>query len=202
MLIWTVEACVKVEKISKVILSTDSIEYWEQATSLCNTEKLVLDLRTPQEAGDKVKIFDYLKNKGPEIFTGQDEVFVLTLPTVPLRTSEHIREAIQLFESHGSPVFSASSYPFPISFAFATEGKSINPLLKDSPLLTGNTRSQDQEDFFHPNGAIYVRSSEDLGDIELKSLYQGAVPYLMDRVSSTDVDDELDLAIARAFLTL
>lgn len=201
MLMWTVEACVNVEKISKVIISTDSNEYWNTVTSLCNSQKLVLDLRTAEEAGDKVKIFDYLKMKREELFVDHDETFVLTLPTVPLRTSKQISEAIQLFESHSAPVFSASLYSFPLSFAFAINEDSVDPLFSDSPIFTGNTRSQDQKEFFHPNGAIYVRSSEDLDDVELKSLYRDARPYVMDRKSSIDVDDELDLMIAKSFLS-
>lgn len=200
MLIWTVEACVNVEKISKVIISTDSMDYWKTATALCDSTKLVLDLRTQDDAGDTVKIFDYLKSKRGKLFIDEEEAFVLTLPTVPLRTSQQIEEAIQLFESYGSPVFSASSYSFPLSFAFSMNGDSLEPLFSDSPLLTGNTRSQDQEEFFHPNGAIYVRSPQDLRDPELSSLYIDARPYMMDRRSSIDVDNESDLTIARSFI--
>jgi CMP-N-acetylneuraminic acid synthetase len=201
LMMWTVEACVNVEKISKVIISTDSNDYWDAVTTHCNSQKLVLDLRTAEEAGDNVKIFDYLKMKREELFINHDEAFVLTLPTVPLRTSQQINEAIHLFESHGSPVFSASLYSFPLSFAFAINEDSLDPLFIDSPLITGNTRSQDQKEFFHPNGAIYVRSSEDLDDTELMSLYRDARPYLMDRKSSIDIDDESDLMIAKSFLS-
>ena len=63
MLMWTVEACVNVNKVSKVIISTDSEEYWQTVRSFCDSKKLELDLRTPEQAGDEVKIFDYLKSE-------------------------------------------------------------------------------------------------------------------------------------------
>lgn len=200
MLMWTVEACLNAEKISKVIISTDSEEYWQTVTSLSGSNKLALDLRKPEEAGDRVKIFDYLKANAEKLFVREEENFVLALPTLPLRTSLHINEALELFETGGSPVFSATHYSFPISFAFAIENNNVKTLLSDSPLLTGNTRSQDQKEFFHPNGAIYVRPSKDLGNSELKSLYLDAKPYLMDRRSSIDVDDEMDLLVAKSAL--
>lgn len=200
MLMWTVEACLNAEKISKVIISTDSEEYWQTVTSLSGSNKLALDLRKPEDAGDRVKIFDYLKANAEKLFVREEENFVLALPTLPLRTSLHINEALELFETGGSPVFSATHYSFPISFAFAIENNNVKTLLSDSPLLTGNTRSQDQKEFFHPNGAIYVRPSKDLGNTELKSLYLDAKPYLMDRRSSIDVDDEMDLLFAKSAL--
>lgn len=200
MLMWTVEACLNAEKISKVIISTDSEEYWQAVTSLSGSNKLALDLRKPEDAGDRVKIFDYLKANAEKLFVREEENFVLALPTLPLRTSLHINEALELFETGGSPVFSATHYSFPISFAFAIENNNVKTLLSDSPLLTGNTRSQDQKEFFHPNGAIYVRPSKDLGNSELKSLYLDAKPYLMDRRSSIDVDDEIDLLFAKSAL--
>lgn len=200
MLMWTVEACLNAEKISKVIISTDSEEYWQTVTSLSGSNKLALDLRKPEDAGDRVKIFDYLKANAEKLFVREEENFVLALPTLPLRTSLHINEALELFETGGSPVFSATHYSFPISFAFAIENNNVKTLLSDSPLLTGNTRSQDQKEFFHPNGAIYVRPSKDLGNSELKSLYLDAKPYLMDRRSSIDVDDEIDLLFAKSAL--
>ena len=200
MLMWTVEACVNVNKVSKVIISTDSEEYWQTVRSFCDSKKLELDLRTPEQAGDEVKIFDYLKAEREKLFSQKEEKFVLALPTVPLRTDRQIDEAIELFEIGEFPVFSASEYHFPLSFAFAVEGATVKPLLTDSPLVTGNTRSQEQKAFFHPNGAIYVRSSLDLKNEELKSLYQNAQPYFMDRKTSIDVDNELDLIIARGLI--
>ena len=41
-------------------------------------------------------------------------------------------------------------------FAFEIKNdKEIKPLISNSPLLTGNTRSQDQKNYFHPDGSIH-----------------------------------------------
>jgi CMP-N-acetylneuraminic acid synthetase len=201
LLAWTLEACAGADQIDTVILSTDSEDYWSLAKKHIASEKLELDFRTPDEAGDSIKIFDYLKGKKDKLFGTRNGAFVLALPTVPLRTSAHIEEALALFQSSGRPVFSATSYGFPISFAFHVAGEGEwATVFDDNPMLTGNTRSQDQKAAYHPNGAIYVRAIEDLANPKLASLYESAIPLLMDPNSSIDIDNEVDFVVASALL--
>lgn len=201
LIVWSLEACVQVAKIDTVILSTDSMEYWDIAKDHVRSDKLVLDYRDPEEAGDTVKIFDYLKEKQTKIFGDRTGAFILALPTVPLRKSSHIEEAISLFEKEWAPVFSATTYGFPISFAFQmNEVGGWSPIFDDSPMITGNTRSQNQKEAYHPNGAIYVRTIDDLANPELMTLYQGAEPYFMDSSVSIDIDNDIDFLQAEALL--
>lgn len=201
LVVWTLEACANVAEIDTVILSTDSMEYWQIAKDHIRSSKLVLDYRAPEEAGDNIKIFDYLKEKRNKIFKDRKGAFVLALPTVPLRRNSHIEEAIKQFEQRDLPVFSATTYGFPISFAFHIKNNGEwSPILDNSPMTTGNTRSQNQKDAYHPNGAIYVRSINDLSNPELMTFYQGAEPYLMDRESSVDIDKITDFRIAEALI--
>jgi len=199
LVIWTLEAFAKVEKVEKVIFSTDSMEYWELAQQYLKTDKLQLDFRSPEEAGDKVKVFDYIKDNHQKIFQGNWQNFVMGLPTVPFRNSRHVAEAIELFETKGQPVFSATEYGFPISFAFYEDAdKGWVPAFEHSPMITGNTRSQDQKTAYHPNGAIYVRAIKDFDNPETNTLYHSAVPYFMDRNHSVDIDNEADFVVATA----
>lgn len=201
LLVWTLEACIQAERVDEVILSTDSMEYWEIARKYLSSDKLSLDFREPDDAGDTVKIFDYVKNKRSKIFGNRDGAFILALPTVPLRRAEHIDEAIALFEASGKPVFSATDYGFPISFAFhMPESGAWQAVFTDSPMVTGNTRSQNQQETYHPNGAIYVRAIDDLAQSDLMTLYKDALPYLMSRNDSVDIDGEVDFKIAASLL--
>lgn len=198
---WTLEACVGASRVDEVIFSTDSMEYWDIARRHVPSEKLTLDFREPDEAGDTVKIFDYLKDKKDKIFADRSGAFILALPTVPLRRATHVDEAIALFEKEGRPVFSATHYGFPISFAFHLgEQGAWQPVFGDSPMVTGNTRSQNQQEAYHPNGAIYVRAIEDLARSDLMTLYTDAIPYLMGRTDSVDIDTEADFTMASALL--
>lgn len=201
LVVWTLEACIDSNKVDEVILSTDSMEYWELAKSYISSDKLTLDFRSPDEAGDTVKIFDYLKDHREKIFENREGAFILALPTVPLRSSSHINEAIVLSENKKKPVFSATTYGFPPTFSFTTndDGEWFN-IFDDSPMITGNTRSQNQLETYHPNGAIYIRLICDLAEQNLLTLYTGAVPYLMDKMKSIDIDNEIDFKLAEVLL--
>src|SRR6185503_17034216 len=178
LVVWTLEACANSVRISHVVFSTDSEEYWEIVQRYLKSDKLVLDFRSPDEAGDNIKIFDYLKAGYQRIFRDYGRNFVMALPTVPFRRTKHIDAAILLFEQYKQPVFSATTYGFPISFAFhVDEQDGWSPVFPDGAMVPGNTRSPDQRPAYHPNGAIYVRRVEDLAQPGLRTLYQGAQPY-------------------------
>lgn len=193
--VWTLEALVNSNRIDRVIFSTDSIAYWNLVKEYVVLDKLVLDLRDSVDAGDKVKILDYLKNKNEKIFADQNGSFVLALPTVPLRKTHHINEALDLYETNRQAVFSAAQYNFPISFAFKIINDDWQPIFDESPLKTGNTRSQDQARSYHPNGAIYIRPIKDL-KTKLPTLYIDAIPYIMDEIDSIDIDNEINFLFA------
>jgi CMP-N,N'-diacetyllegionaminic acid synthase len=169
---------------------------------LGDNEKLVLSLRRESEAGDKVKIFDYIKENADSLFSEED-VMVLTLPTMPFRSASDIDRAFDIFTQESKAVFSASEYDFHVSFAFnLDESGSWLPLSHNSPMLTGNTRSQDQKAAFHPNGAIYIREVSDFNLEKLKTFYQDAIPYIMERESSVDIDNIQDFQLAEAMLKI
>lgn len=202
LLIWTLEACIASNKISTVILSTDSEKYISIAKNYIQNDKLKFDFREPSDASDSIKIFDYLVLKKDKIFRDiEEESFILALPTVPLRRTEHLEEAIVLFEKAKKPIFSATEFEFPISFAFTINQKeNWVPLFEDSPMVTGNTRSQDNASAYRPNGAIYVRKILDLENKKFKTLYENAMPYLMEQNCSIDIDNETDFQKVEAML--
>jgi len=166
-----------------------------------NSEKLALDFRSADEAGDNVKIFDYLKDGADKIFHDCTGRFVLCLPTMPLRSETHIDQAIELSDKAGRAVFSAVEYDFATSFAFSIDAEGDwQPCVESSPMVTGNTRSQDQLKTYHPNGAIYIRDIRDLGLPGLKTIYQDALPYIMERALSVDIDTIEDFRSAEMIL--
>lgn len=202
LVVWTLEACVNSPAVDEVIFSTDSTEYWNVVRKYIKSDKLVLDNRSSEEAGDQVKIFDYLKNNVDKIFQGKSGSFILALPTMPLRTTLHIEEAIGLSRELKKPVFSAVEYDFSVSFAFNLVEKSWSPMFEGSPMITGNTRSQDQLPAFHPNGAIYIRDINDLRRKSLTSLYEEACPMIMSKLESVDIDTEYDFKLAELMLEI
>ncbi|WP_305984992.1 cytidylyltransferase domain-containing protein [Roseibium sp. MMSF_3544] len=205
LVLWTLEACALAECVSEVIFSTDSQEYWDIASrhfeDLGIETRLTFDPRNGEEAGDQVKIFDYLHQSVDKIFDTRDGDFLLALPTVPLRTSQHIDQAYEERQARHKPVFSATAYSFPVSFAFTVNDEAgWDPVFDHSPMRTGNTRSQDQKAAYHPNGAIYIRELEDLRTRNLTTLYDHATPFIMSAENSVDIDNRSDFFVAEGIL--
>ena len=71
--LWTLRAAKSSNKINKIIFSTDSENY----IKICRNDnekknyKCEIDFRSKEEAGDKIKIFDY---KSSEIFLNKNKI--------------------------------------------------------------------------------------------------------------------------------
>ena len=66
-------------------------------------------------------------------------------------------------------------------------------------MITGNTQSQSQKKYYHPNGVInclYVKSLNK----NTKSIYQKASPIIVPKSESFDLDTEDDLKILKKYI--
>ena len=95
---------------------------------------------------------------GSELGGDDEDLIVLMLPTAPLRSAQTLQELVSLCKGTGRDCFTCCMYDFHVSFAFEidTERNKWRPLIDNSPMCTGNTRSQDQTTFFHPHGGAQV----------------------------------------------
>ena len=208
---WTLKAFLDSRCFDKVYLSSDSQEYYQVISDFISDDRLVFHKRTTEQAGDSVKIFDYIKSSYHQ-FSSDDDLFAMGLPTAPLRSSEHVSQAYHLATSQSRPIFSACEYSFPISFAFtlSTNDQQNQDLSysswdavfpADSPMVTGNTRSQDQLSCYHPNGAIYIIPKA--GNLsKMNTFYDGALPFIMTASASVDIDNKTDFLHAESLMKL
>ena len=87
--LWSVRAAANSKLIDKIIFSTNSEKY----KNIClkdsqeNNYKVSFDIRTEEESGDKVKIYDYIKRSDVLSRNNikEDDTLILMLPTCPLR---------------------------------------------------------------------------------------------------------------------
>ena len=198
LIVWTVEALVKSDCFDRIIFSSDSLEYYEILKSHINSDLIDFHQRSKDEAGDKVKIFDYVKSNIDK-WCSKEDIFSLALPTCPFRNAEHVRDCLKLSIKTGKSIFSACEYDFHVPFAFYIDNLdnqlTWKPAFKKSPMITGNTRSQDQIKYFHPNGAIYVLKPNPF-EKDPRTFYEDALPFIMRKVDSIDIDQKEDLQIA------
>jgi CMP-N,N'-diacetyllegionaminic acid synthase len=197
LLAYTCEAALGSKSLSRVILSTDS----EALAKLGKDFGIEVPfLRPPNLADDVTPMISVIQHalewaeKNVPNLTG----IVLLQPTSPLRTSQHIDEAVKLFvNGNGCSVVSVCEVPhqFLPDSQYQLNG---NELIMESK-VSAPLRRQDKPKRYARNGpAILILSPN---TIRQGKLYTNSIlGYRMDRFSSLDIDDSEDLALADLLL--
>jgi CMP-N-acetylneuraminic acid synthetase len=180
------------------LFTTDSEDYIKIARKYCG-EEIEYELRPASMATDTTRVVEEISRICEERGFCNDDLLGLMLPTSPFRTSASLLRAIELAKETGNGVFSATKYSFPPSFAFeiGEDGRWVPVFGENSPMISGNTRSQNQVSLYHPTGGIYVFK---YGDFKADlNLYNNAVPLILDEIESLDIDHEVDFEVATFF---
>jgi len=199
----TIDALIGHKLIDRVVFTSDSKEYCELAEKQYADNITILN-RPKETATNKTKVVEELKrifDIHPELFS--TEWFGLALPTAPLRSHDTVSNALTFFERTKYPLFSCNVYDFPTQFAFRLDNSKFleqnwRPVLEDSPMITGNTRSQDIEKLYRPNGAIYINKISNF--LQSKTLYNQANGFEISSIEAMDIDTELDFKIVESLM--
>jgi len=183
--------------ITKIVFTTDSDEYIDLVINEYG-DSVVIEKRPEHYASDTTKVHDEIVRLAQTGMIDTDW-FMLCLPTAPLRIHQTVQNLLEAWQVDQIPRFSASKYDFPVQFSFDidVDGNWV-PDSDQSPMLTGNTRSQDIPTRYRPNGAIYLQTKSNL--LKNKTFYLDAKPFLISEIESTDVDTELDFKYAELLL--
>ena len=197
---WTIEAAIKSKYIDRTIVSTDSDEImkvsreWgaevpfkrpvELATDEASSESVILHALNWIQDNDN-KYYDY---------------FILLQPTSPLRNEQHIDGAIEkiIEDQKAESLVSISEVSIsPYLMKVVNRNGYLDDFIKQDNRVS---RRQDLPRIYQINGAIYISKMEDY--LEKKSFYMGNnAYYLMDVVSSLDIDTYLDFQIAQVLIS-
>ena len=198
LLFHTIDAFLGHTEIKEIIFTTDSEDYIDLVSEAYG-EKVSCLLRPKEYASNTTKVVEeitrILNLKGMHL---QTDKFIMGLPTSPLRSNEIVKDAIHFHLKYEKPIFSATEYDFPVQFAFEVDETSWKEVFADSPMVTGQTRSQDIKKLFRPNGAIYINNAKNF--LEYGNLYAKCAPFIMDQYASVDVDNALDFKFAEVLL--
>jgi len=202
LIFYTIESLLNHDLISRVIFTSDSKDYCEKVRNEFGN-KVTIELRPPETATNTTKVVDEVERllkKRPEYF--DSDWFGMALPTAPLRNHKTVSKALDFFIETKSPLFSCNSYDFPVQFAFKFDKLNLKQnwisISKESPMITGNTRSQDIEKLYRPNGALYINTKSNF--LDSKILYKNANAFEISQIESMDIDTELDFKIAEAII--
>lgn len=195
----TLETAVESGCFADIMLSSDDPEILDLAAGY---EEVTAKMRDPDWADDQATIFEFLHHLINEdhIAPSYDAVALL-LPTAPFRSVGSIRGAVALLSPVVDSVVSLCRFDFPPQFGVYLDDKNleIKPAFNPSPLLSGDTRSQDQVPILHPNGALFIAWRQSYS--RFGSFYRGqCLGYEMSRMESIDIDTEADLEYAEFVL--
>jgi len=195
---WGIKAILASNNIEKIILSTDSEEYFNIAKSI-NTE-ILWHKRTSELAEDvptELVLLDILAKMKSEL--QEIDLLVLVQPTTPFVTSYDIDKCIEMMDENPQynsciSVKAVSEYPeWMISSDNEKVGKSEN--------LAGDVGiRQNLEKRWIANGGVYVVKKEFLEKEKKIIDNNSTLIHEMSKISSLDIDNNDDFEICQALV--
>jgi len=191
---YTIEAAFNSECINRVVVSTDDDEIaeiakkWGADVPFKRPEKLATDTATSNDA--IVHALNWLlknENYTPELFLNLQA-------TSPFRDKKDIDKAIKKFiDSDADSLISVTETDkSPYWMRTIDENGYLNPIMETDKKYN---RRQDLPSVYVLNGAIYMMES--IRFLKNRKFNIGNVlPYIMDKISSVDIDNMLDWKFA------
>ncbi|MDZ4030836.1 GDSL-type esterase/lipase family protein [Kluyvera ascorbata] len=184
---YTIEAAISSKIFDHIIVSTDSHEY----ANIAKSYGAEVMMRNDELSSDSASSFMVVKDVLDRC--ANCDYFVLLQPTSPFRNSQHIIEAVELFEKSNNAKFLVS----------VVESSKSSDLIKpiDHSLSLVNFeqdfskyRRQNKKEYC-PNGAIFIGNKVDY--ISQKHFFgEKSIAYIMSKEDSVDIDDQLDFEFA------
>lgn len=198
---WTIAAARNATSISRVIVSTDDDEIAQVSTAHGAEVPFV---RPPKISGDTAPALPVIQHAVDWLASNaqwQADAVAYLQPTSPFRTAADIDAAVAIMhERDADTVVSVVEVPHnmsPTSLMEQREGW----LAFAAPPEQRQFRRQTKEKLFARNGpAILLNRRSVIGRNELYG--ERIAAYVMPRLSSLDIDEPEDLAIAEALLPL
>jgi CMP-N-acetylneuraminic acid synthetase len=196
---YTIESAIQSQCFDQIIFSSDDDEILNEAK---NYSEITIEKRSEKLSGDKVKVIELIiQILGRQDLKDKFDTITLLLPTCPLRRASDIKQGFKLLNKKIDSVVSVTEFEFPIKMSLELKNNSntLKYIFDPSPLVTGNTRSQDHKPIFRPNGAFYISWWNKLQKNE--NYFKGKVKgHAMPREHSVDIDNQTDLLYAEILL--
>lgn len=193
---YTLIACENSKLLQAVYVSSDSSDI----LNFCKNRTKIQTLKRPEYLSTDTSSIEgallyHLEN---DIIIDENDLIVLLHPTTPLRTNNHIDEALKLFlESDRDSLISVSEPMEHPSDMIYWDAEKHNFL--DNSISPGITQRQKFKKLYFINGAIYIFKKKTL--LKFRNRFgTSSVPYVMKQSESIDIDSNDDLLIAELLL--
>lgn len=191
---YSIEAAIQSGLFEHVIVSTDSESYAE----ISRHYGAEVMMRGESLSNDRATTYMVLEDIFMNRISEPVDYFVLLQPTSPLRTADHIKKAVEKFESR------IHDFDFLVSVNEAEHAKVlVNPIDEDGSMKYfdadfSNYCRQRYKDY-SPNGAIFIAKPE--AYLKQKHFFGvRSIAYVMNREDSVDIDHAIDLELAKILI--
>ncbi|MBP7477181.1 MAG: acylneuraminate cytidylyltransferase family protein [Chitinophagales bacterium] len=166
----------------------DVLEQYEYKVPFVRPSSLATDTSSSEQV--ILHCIEFYKHLGIEY-----DYIVLLQPTSPLRTSLHVSESLKLVDENTEMIMSVKetdSNPYYVLFE-----EDENGILQKSKTSTV-TRRQDLPKVYEANGAIYIINVKKFMEKGMSQLNKKK--FVMNKLSSIDIDDEIDFKLCEFIL--
>jgi len=193
LIVWSIEVGLESRYVDSVVVTSDNDEILQIAKEF----NIHIVKRPKSLSSDTSSTFDAIKHTINNL--ERYDYIVLLQPTSPLRRANHIDEAIELLISKKADaiVSVCEMEHSPLWSNILPKDDSMQGFLRDDIL---NKRSQDMEKYYRLNGAIYICKTEKLLSEKSFFLKENIFAYKMSEESSIDIDNEIDLKMAKSLM--
>lgn len=190
---YTIEAALEVTDRENIVVSTDCAKIKIVAENLGIN---VPSLRPKELASDTAGTYEVLLYELAQLEKKDKNYAYLILlqATSPFRTGQQIREALEIFNEDLEMVVSVKATKANPYFTLKEEDE--NGYLVPSKKTTSNRR-QDVPKVWELNGAIYIINTKTLKKMPLVN-FTKVGKYVMDEITSLDIDTEMDWKISES----
>ena len=195
---YTIEAACDSKIFDTIHVSTDSIKYSNIASQYGADQPFLRDMGN---SGDESSTWDAVREvlQKYEQLGKSFDICVLLQPTSPLRASDDIQKAYELYcNKNAHSVVSVTEVDHPVQWCFTINSTASMESFSKSPFK--NSRRQDLEKYYRENGAIYIVSTQDIMNPKFDFYDTKCYAYIMTRKKSIDIDTLIDFKIAEILI--
>ncbi|MDP3772354.1 MAG: acylneuraminate cytidylyltransferase family protein [bacterium] len=191
LIVYTIEAARQSGVFDRVILSTDDAEIAEIARAHGCEVPFMRPAELAQDTTPHLPVLQHAVTHLREHENYAPDAVMILQPTAPLRTAEHIHEAVKLFEkSNADSVVSVCEVPghYNPHWQFTIDNKSHLAIFTGEPFSQIVPRRQDLLKTYARNGAIYICKTISLFDVALPLYGNHVLAYVMKSEESVNLD--------------
>lgn len=196
---YTIEAALKSKYIDSVIVSTDSPAIAKVAKEYGAEVPFLRPDELSTDSSSAIDVYLHATNYYMENNKVKLNKFMVLLPTAPLRTEKHIDDAVELFlEKKADTLISIKEADTPVTWYME---KNDDDRIKNARFGIGNavTNRQENNQYFVPNGAIYILDYE-LLKTNRTYYSNNTIGYVMSSEDSVDIDTLIEFKFAEFLL--